>query len=307
MPRRCLCSILLDAVRDDPRLATLPLAVQMFWLKLAQAVAELEQPGRLPFAETRRVALLVRCSETEAETHLETLRTEGLIRDDGGGLVVPIVQAATDRAATARRNGAAGGRPKKGETREQYLARRQTAMALPIAGGKPSETEPAKPSLARDIISSESTQMRWDDREGAGREGAATTPEWVSLGVELAALAGMDGMRGGFDYRPVQAWLNAGHSPAVIRAAVQRVVDSQGYGLKRVFTLKFFDRAVVEQAAWAAHEAAAAPKPRTAEDRDREAREDREIEDWKAALIAGRDVPLPSRLAARQVARQAAA
>lgn len=303
MARRCLCSRLLDALRDDPRLATLPLAAQMFWLKLAQAVAELaEQPGRLPFSETRRVALLVRCTETEAETHLETLRTEGLIRDDGGGLVVPIVQAATDRAAVARRNGAAGGRPRKGETPEAALARRQGNLALPIAGWKPTETQDAKPPLARDCTLPDSSEVKCSGREGAGRE-APGTPAWVSLGVELAALAGLDGVRGGFDYRPVQAWLNAGHDAALIRGAVQRVVEAPGYGTKRVFTLKYFDGAV-HDAAEAAKHAPPLPPVLTPEDRAREDREARETERWAQALREGRDAPMPAHLAARQAAQQ---
>jgi hypothetical protein len=77
-----------------------------------------------------------------------------------------------------------------------------------------------------------------------GQGSAREAPAWVSLGAELAALAGLDPARGGYDFRPVQGWLAAGHAPDAIRAAVQRVAARPGYAASRVWTLNFFDQAV---------------------------------------------------------------
>jgi hypothetical protein len=200
----------------------------------------------LPFREPARVSLLVSASETETETQLETLRREGLIRDEGAGIGVPLLLDAPPRAEVARRNGAVGGRPRKGESKEAYRERRQREMLLPLpaaaVAAKPSETQPAKPVPTTTTTVSVSS----GSSEEGGRS-ARETPAWVSLGAEVAELAGMDGARGGFDYRPVQAWLAEGATPDQVRAAVQRVVARPGYSARRVHSLRFFDAAVAEQ------------------------------------------------------------
>jgi hypothetical protein len=310
----------MDALRADPRLATLPLAARMVFLLLAEAAAETQETGWIPFAEPRRIALLIRCTETEAETHLETLIAEGLILAERGGLGVPIVREAADRAAVARRNGAAGGRPRKGETPQQAYARRQGSLPLPIAGGKPSETQHAKPAAPTTTTTTTTSTSsgggvtfqlgkETESIPGSGkvvcRAREAETQEWVSLGVEVAELAGLDGARGGFDYRPVQAWLNAGYPAEAIRAAVERIAARPGYDPLLVRTLRYFDGAVAEEAARLKAEAEAAPRPRTAEDFEREAAEQRELEDWVQAVREGRDVPMPARIAAAGARLQA--
>jgi hypothetical protein len=266
MSRRCLCSRLFAALRDDPRLATLPFLPRALFLLLADAATRAPSPGVLPFSDTRRVSLLVSCSETEAETGLETLETEGLIRREAGALVVPLIADAATRSEVARRNGSGGGRPRKGETREQYLARRQGEILLPIATGpalKPSETQPVNQAEKPYTSTSEVKSPLEESGSDRARDGFPH----VALGIELAALAGMDGARGGFDYRPVQAWLNAGHAPEVIREAVQAVVSRPGYQPGKAWSLKFFDQAVGQAAAEAKARRAMAPAIQTPEQR----------------------------------------
>lgn len=269
MSRRCTCSRLLAALRDDPRLATLPLATRMLFLLLAEAAGRAPEPGLLPFRDPRRVSLLVSCTETEAETGLETLETEGLIRRDGAGIAVPLVQDGATRSDVARRNGSNGGRPRKGETREQYLARRQAEMILPIAGGaagKPSETQAAKPADPVLVV----VEKREPIPSTTTHSGNARAPEWVSLGTEVAEIAGLDGARGGFDFRPVQAWLNEGIAPDTIRAAVRHCAEWQGYDPRAITSLRYFDKAVRRQDARAPSPPAPAA-PMTPAERESEA------------------------------------
>lgn len=289
MARRCLCARLLAALRDDPRLATLSLSARMLFLLVAEAAARAPEHGILPFADPRRVALLVSCPATEAETGLETLLAEGLIRVEGGGLAVPLLLEAATRSEIARRNGSNGGRPRKGETREQYLARRQGEMLLPIAAPpaeKPTGTEAAEPAREPPTGTGES-----ESPPGGGDDRAREIPAWVSLGIELAELAGMDGARGGFDYRPVQAWLSAGHPPAVIRDAVVRAVGRPSYRPGRAYSLKFFDAAVAQAAAEAKARQAAAPRALTSEERRAEAEAFEAIERRVEAVLLGRQLP----------------
>lgn len=288
MARRCHCSRILAALRDDPRLATLPLAARMVFLLLAEAAARAPEPGFIPFAGPRRVSLLVSCSETEAETHLETLLAEGLARADRGGLLVPLIAEAAARSEVARRNGAGGGRPRKGETREAYLARRQQAMLLPIAGTPAAtaaeapppetrETNAAKPAPARSTTTT-TPEVLVGSGSGVALVGEARAPEWVSLGAELAEIAGMDGARGGYDFRPVQGWLAAGHDADAIREAVRRVASRPGYQPGRVTSMRYFDRAVSEGALQPQAAAVSSPRRMTAEERAEEARRLAEIE-----------------------------
>jgi len=293
MSRRCLCSRLFAALREDPRLATLPFLARALFLLLADASARAPSPGTLPFTDPRRVSLLVSCSVTEAETGLETLETEGLIRRGPAGLVVPLVAEAATRSDIARRNGAGGGRPRKGETREQYLARRQGEMLLPIAAApppEPGETQKAEPATKPPTSTSEVKSPP----EESGSDRAREEFPHVTLGIELAALAGMDGARGGFDYRPVQAWLTAGIAPEVIREAVAAAAARPSYQPGKAWSLKFFDKAVAQAAAEARARQAFAPPVLTAEQRRAERLRIEAIEARIDAEILGIHAPRPA-------------
>jgi hypothetical protein len=261
MARRCLCSRLLQLLRDDPRLVTLPLGARMLFLLLAEASARAEAPGVLPFADPRRVALLVSATEVETGTHLETLEAERLIRREGATLVVPAVAEVASRAEVARRNGAAGGRPRKGETREAYLARRQGALPLPIAGGvapKPEETQAAKPPAVPSTTTYHPSSVGQVVSPPPARD---ATPEWVSLGQDVLDAAGIDPARWMGGFLEVKGWLDAGHAPEAILAAVQRVAARPSYRAERVRSLRFFADAVAERSAPRQHPVPLATTP----------------------------------------------
>lgn len=250
MARRCLCARLLAAVQEDPRLRTLPLAARMLFLLVAEAAARSPVPGVLPFAGTERVSLLVSAPVTEVETHLETLRAEGLVLLPADGtLAVPLLVEAGNRADVARRNGQSGGRPRRGETREAYLQRKQGEMMLPIAGGaapgsaETHETQPPKPA-SRATTTTSSTQV---GRSGQFQSPAPEKPAWVSLGEEVAELAGLDQARGLFNFQPVRAWLEAGSTAEGVRAAIRRVTSRDGFDPSRVKSLGYFEGAVADE------------------------------------------------------------
>lgn len=276
MARRCTCARLLSAVELDPRLRTLPLAVRMLFLLVAEASARMPTAGLLPFRETRRVSLLVSAPETEVETGLETLLREGLLREEAGGLAVPMLLDLPPRAEAARRNGAAGGRPRKGETAEAARERRQREMLLPMPAAKPTETQAEKPAApaTTTVVSSVPTGLVGKSRAPSARE----TPDWVSLGEEVAELARLDGARGGFDYRPVQTWLAEGATPDQVRAAVQRAASRPTYSPHRVKSIAYFAAAVADERTRARGAAPIVVQRDTAEDAARVAAAERRIQ-----------------------------
>ena len=144
MTRRCTCREIEAALHTHPRLRTLPLAARMLWQLLAHAVQA--SAGVLPFSGFARVSLLVSASVTEVETHLPTLLAEGLVLEEAGTLILPIIRDAAEarasRTRAAQENGRKGGRPRKGETPEAAQHRKaQTALMLPMEGGKPETQE----------------------------------------------------------------------------------------------------------------------------------------------------------------------
>lgn len=221
MARRCTCSRLLDLVRDDPRLRTLPLAVRGLWILLADAMARPGFDGVLPYSDPRRVSLLVSEAQTEVETYLETLITEGLILREGDTLVCPLLREATTRSAVARANGSKGGRPRKGEDAEDANRRRQREMLLPVGGGKPSETQRWEAASAGATTTNSSTQLQKSDsvaREAAG--------EWVQLARDVIAEGRLTYPR--LAFTPAREWIEAGaelgKSSAEVRAVALGVV-----------------------------------------------------------------------------------
>lgn len=244
MSRRCTCSRLLAALHADPRLRTLPLAARALWLLLAEAMLQGEAPGVLPFGSLARVSLLVSAPETDIETHLETLLAEGLLtRTPDGGLACPLLVQAAARTAAARANGAAGGRPRKGETPEQARARRaQGALLLPVPG-RAAETQETKPET-RAAETPTTT-------ESSISESSSPPPlpvrAWAAVGSQVAMRAGLDPVRQRFDYAPVREWMEAGASAELILAAVEECVARPSYVAGRVHSLRYFDRAVRER------------------------------------------------------------
>lgn len=260
MPRRCLCDRLRQRIATDARLATLPMAAKWMWLTLAERAAETPD-GVLrlgsAFGFLTGIAMLIQAAETEVETHWETLAARGLVVREGDAVTLPDLPMQAARASVARANGAAGGRPRRGETPEQARLRRaQASLMLPVEGGvgKPTGTEPGNPEVSVTTTTVESVSVSSSPPPKPARE---ETPS--SIGAAVAELAGLDPIRQRFDYLPVRDWLAAGMTRAFILETVGQVVDRPGYQPGRISSLRYFDRAL--RAAWED----AAPPSRRAE------------------------------------------
>lgn len=245
----------------DSRLHELSALQSKILLCVMSLLAASPTPGRVSFLRSvaasvsRWVSVSEPIAETETETHLRAFEALNLIRVDwaGSAIVLPGQDERDARAERARINGKNGGRPLKGESHEAYLARKQGHLALPIEGGK-SETQKTQNEPTRE--SSRAVVPTTSQREVSNT--AREAPAWVSLGQELAEIAGMDATNGRWDCRPVQAWLSQGHSAETIRRAVREVAGRRGYDGRRVFTFRFFDAAVQQQAQRRASEASGA-------------------------------------------------
>ncbi len=244
MGKRCACERLFRRLEEDVRLRTLPMAAQMLWLKLMRlALATDDGVLRLgsDFGFLTAVSLAVSHAETEVETALAALERRGLAERgaDGASLRLPDAVEGAERAKAARLNGLRGGRPRKGETAEAAAARKQGSLMLPVAGGlgETQETE-QKP---RDE-SSRAASLASSEEKGAAAAGAGEG--WVALGMELAAMAGMDSARGQWNLQPVRGWLASGATPAMLREAVRRVSERPRYTPPG--SLQYFAKAVAE-------------------------------------------------------------
>jgi hypothetical protein len=234
MSRRCICSRLLAHVKDDPRLRTLPMAARMLWVLLAEAMARPGFDGVLPFSDTRRVSLLVSETQTDVETHLETLIAEGLILREGEALACPMLREAAARTIAARRNGAAGGRPRKGETVEEARLRRaQGEMLMPLP--KPKETQNWETPSA-------GVSPRTTTTEDTTTESGA----WQKLAQDAIRVAGLQLKRP--DWTPARDWLALGHSAEAILALIADIADRPGFDASKVTSLRYFTPALSRQA-----------------------------------------------------------
>lgn len=265
MPRRCLCDRLRQRIATDARLATLPMAAKWLWLSLAERAAETPD-GVLhlgsAFGFLTGIAMLIQAAEPEVETHWQTLETRGLALREGDSVRIPDLPLLGARAAQARTNGGLGGRPRRGETPEQARLRRsQGHLMLPVEGGsgeavaKPTGTEAGNPAVSGTTI----TEVRESVvSESRGKPGAGVSHS--ALGAEIATLAGLDPVRQRFDYRPVQEWLAAGMSPALIRATVAEIVARPGFEPSRIHSLRYFTPSL-EQALAERRAELAPPRP----------------------------------------------
>lgn len=290
MARRCFCEQLFRMLEQDVRLRTAPAMAQMIWLKLMRLAAAAAEPGVLRFgAEVgfqfgflTSVSLAVTHTETEVETALGILGARGLVEilPDGAGLRLPEAQTAAERGNTNRINGSRGGRPRKGESREAYLARRQGSLMMPITGGKDEnrKTEPETPST-----STESESLNSSVRSSPSA--ARALPAAVSLGEELAEILGMDPARGGYDFRWVQDWLDAGIPTDVIRGTVERKAEVARNTGRSIWSFKYLDRAV--------REAGAAVPPVPQRSSAAQAAHDDEPTPFQRAMDAWREAGMP--------------
>jgi hypothetical protein len=300
MGRRCACDRLWARLEEDVRLRTLPMAAQLLWLKLMRLAvrtpdAVLRLGSELGFLTA--VAVAVSAAETEVEPVLAVLERRGLVVADraAGTLAMPDAEIAAARVSAARTNGLKGGRPRKGESLEARRDRRQRELMMPLPGHAAetqeteAETDPVK-ARATTAAVTQSSSSRCD-----GAPPPAGAPEWVSLGAEVAELAGLDSARGFFDYRPVQQWLTEGATPEQIRAAVTRVAARESYRPELVRVLGYFTQAVRD--AMQQPVAVTPVRHRVSEQAIRPADDERsawslQLEEWHASGCIG---PMPRR------------
>lgn len=239
MARRCLCDRLLAMLDDDARLRSLPLAARMLWLTLARYAARFDDV-RIPFSGTQRVSLLVSAPETEVETQLETLVSEGLLIRDGAGLRIPLLDAGSAKAAAARANGAKGGRPTNAMKAErERMARAQGNLPLPIQGGAAAAPEThgnprAKTPLTRankeSISSIPSSPSSFSAHEVGG------------LARELATMFALRFSQVGI----VEGWLAQGATPAIVRQVAKAFNEMPNRPV--ITSIRYLERDVLAQA-----------------------------------------------------------
>jgi hypothetical protein len=248
MARSCPCERVLARLDTDVRLRTLPAAAQMLWVKLMRAALGSHEVGVLHVGTEARFAMLVSIAvsvwETDVETHLETLRNRGLVETDEASGVLRLTDAAAEAARTnaARANGLRGGRPRKGETPEDALRRRQGAFLMAL----PKPTEPnAESSRARLSVQSVSEEQESNLSVSSPREESTLDPAVVqALGNELAELAGLDTVRGAFAFQDVRAWLAAKATPDLLRRVVGDVAAKARAAGKTIGSMRYFAAAV---------------------------------------------------------------
>jgi hypothetical protein len=244
MAKSCPCERLLARLDADVRLRTLPAAAQMLWVKLMRAALASPEVGVLRVGTEARFAMLVSIAvsvwETDVETHLETLRNRGLVDTDetAGLLRLPDAAAEAARTTAARINGLRGGRPRKGETAEEALRRRQGAFLMPL----PKPTEPNAESSRARLSDSESDSGFEEQTDlSASRPRAETEPaELAALGHELAEMAGLDAVRGAFVFQDVRAWLAQGATPELLRRVVGEVAAKARAQGRVIGSMRYF-------------------------------------------------------------------
>jgi murein DD-endopeptidase MepM/ murein hydrolase activator NlpD len=243
MARSCACDRLLSRAASDFGFRALPLLARMLWFELLAAAVAAPQKGHIRFlgSVSESVSRLVNRSETEIAADLDALARLGWLDadEDGRGVWMPGMRAAVARVEAARTNGLRGGRPRKGETADAARERRQGHLALPIAGGRV-ETQETKTEPSGESSRAAAASSLSEGKQAAARE----APSWVSLAQELAAIAGIDPARGGWNALPVKGWVDAGVPEDVILETVRQVAARPR--AKPIGSLMFFHRAVME-------------------------------------------------------------
>lgn len=135
MARKSASEKLLDLVDTHPRFLLAGPAASMVFIRLVRLMALLGDASVLRLGSVlgswKEVAFGLRVSETELETHLETLAQRGIIERDATSLTLPDWLSVRDRRAeAARENGRKGGRPRKNTPDP-----RQAHMMYPFDGG----------------------------------------------------------------------------------------------------------------------------------------------------------------------------
>ncbi|MDB5415089.1 MAG: putative phage protein [Rubritepida sp.] len=229
-------------LEGTPWFKTLEGSARWLCFKLVKLMSTPSYAGAIPFSDTRRVSLLVSMDGTEVQTHLETLVETGLLaRDDRGYLSCPMLGDVAARTVAARQNGTRGGRPRKGETPEQYAARRrQGEMLLPIGGmaEKPSETQQWETSSAGAAPrTTSSSSLRSETTQPVAHEG-----EWQKLASLAIAAAALPGKR--IAWTPAQQWEAWGATPELVERVVGDVMRRGTKAPSEISSIQYFSNAI---------------------------------------------------------------
>nr|WP_314074437.1 hypothetical protein [uncultured Roseococcus sp.] len=259
MGRRCACERLLEFWEGDPRFALAGASAAAIWLRLVRVLQRMGGGSVLRFGSVvgslSETALAIRTQETELEPALNRLAELGLLaREVDGALSIPWLAEGAARASSARNNGLRGGRPRKGESKEDMHARRQGHLALPFSGGAAAaaETQP--------IPEPESSRASTESKSISNSGQSIDARELYALTEELAEIAGMDPARGGYNGSDIRMWLTQGATPDLLREVV-RTVRQRSRAVIKGF--RYFNDAVAE----ALTEGRAAASPGEAQER----------------------------------------
>jgi hypothetical protein len=184
------------------------------------------------------MSLMFSVEKVDAESFVESLEKVGLLaRRADGALVAGEGVMPAARAASASRAPVLG-RPRKGETAQDY-ARRQRELRLMgvVAGGLAESPEKSAESPI--------AKLKLSEEEAKPAASHAVTPELVrQVGEAAAEVAGLDPARGGWTYGVVREWLVAGADLALIVGVIGGIMGRPNPPAAR--GLGYFGPAVME-------------------------------------------------------------
>jgi len=250
MARNSSCERQLTRAAGDASFRVLPPMVRLLMHEILAFAACAPEKGRLRFLGSVIASLsrLLSIPETDVETGLETLTKLGWVEQDEetNSLWVAAARVAASRSEAARRNGSNGGRPLKGESTEQYRARkarereqayRQGTLIMPIAGGL-AETQETQLGTSAESSRAVTTTTSLSLESSGGSTGREETNVGL-LCAELAKEARLPEGRK-LDPAPVQAWLDAGIAAEAVRRAIRTVASRPKYNPANTMTWDYF-------------------------------------------------------------------
>ncbi|WP_459676149.1 hypothetical protein [Acidisoma sp. 7E03] len=210
----------------------------MVFIRLVRLMAQLGDASVLRlgfvFGSWKEVAFGLRISETELETHLETLAQRGIIERDETSLTLPDWLGLRDRRAeAARENGKKGGRPRKNAADP-----RQANILYPLAGGVPgapgSETQETETETQAETLS-RGRPLSPEDSSSEEREEAAV----LALLRELAEAGALHQREAG-NREAARRWLERGATAVGLREAF--MASLRRAKPPRLAPISYFDR-----------------------------------------------------------------
>lgn len=264
MARRSASEKLLDLVETDPRFLLAGPAASMIFIRLVRLMARLGDASVLRlgfvFGSWNEVAFGLRVTETELETHLQTLAYRGILERDDASLTLPEWIGLRDRRAeAARENGKKGGRPRKNAP-----VPGQGWMPLPIVGGasttvatetQETKSETQSETLSRGRLLSQENQSSEEREED---DVLVLLKELVELGALHPKEVGNIEVAGG--------WLQRGATLPALRQAF--LAATRRSRAPRLAPIGYFTRIVEDLLAQAPTAPAAPAEARAAQQED---------------------------------------